>query len=180
MKLLTKLSFMLVLMSAVLLVSCAKEEVNPKEENPKEDPLKSVVALIKANENFSTFYKVIQITGMESMLEEDKAYTVFAPDNDAWNVFMTKQGWSSIEDANKSTLELIMKFHISEKGKIESKDFKNGLGIEIMFNQKKVTLLMEDNGTAKVVLGLTNATITQKDIDAKNGIIHKIDHILSL
>lgn len=179
MKLLTKLSFMLVLMSMVLLVSCDKEGVKPNED-PKEDQLKSVAALIKADENFSTFYKVIQITEMESMLDEDKAYTIFAPDNAAWNMFMIKQGWSSIEEANKSTLELIMKFHISEKGKVESKDFKNGLGIEIMFNQKEVTILMEDNQTVKVVLGLTNATITEKDIKAENGIIHKIDKILSL
>ena len=182
MKLLTKLSFMLVLFSMVLLVSCEKEGVKPKEEDPKEnvETLKPIAELIKTDANFSTFYKVIQITGMESMLNENKAYTVFAPDNDAWNKFMLKQGWNSIEQANKSTLELIMKFHISDKATIESKDFKNGLGIEIMFNQKEVTLLMEANGATKVVLGLSNATITKKDIKAKNGIIHKIDDILSL
>ena len=171
-------------LTGLIFTSCQKETISPdpKKEEEKEEEVELVSTLdyIKTDENFSTLYDAILYANMEATLQQEKSFTFFAPDNDAFQKFMDKQGWNSINDASINQLEAILKFHISDQGMVESTTFTNGQEVPILYNDKKVSINMDDPEKTKVVLGLTHAIIIKKDIKATNGILHKIDDVLTL
>jgi len=97
-------------------------------------------------------------------------FTVFAPDNTAFSKVdaSTLAGWQS----DIKTLRNVLWYHVVPT-KILSSDFA-GRGTLMTVNG--LTLPYSATG-ATIKIG--NATITKADIEAKNGVIHKIDAVLA-
>ena len=177
----SRLSFLLLLAGVLSFTACQKESVLPEDEEQKEETeIVNLLATIKANPNLTSLYTAITYAEMESTFEASKEYTFFAPDNDAFDTFLSKQNWSSITDASKSQMKSILEFHISDKGMVKSDDFTNGQTFRIMYGEYDVRLNLNDPAKPTAVLGLTNGVIVDKDIEATNGVMHRIDGVLSL
>lgn len=71
-----------------------------------------VYTQIKAKPELSTFAKCIEITGYDKILDVSGSYTVFAPSNEAFNLFFQQSSYKKAEDIPVAELTNIVKYHI--------------------------------------------------------------------
>ncbi|MBN1927823.1 MAG: fasciclin domain-containing protein [Prolixibacteraceae bacterium] len=72
-----------------------------------------VYTQIKAEENLSVFAKCLELTGYDKVVDVSGSYTVFAPTNEAFDIYFQSQAtYSSVEDIPEEKLLELVKFHI--------------------------------------------------------------------
>ncbi|MEL6926770.1 MAG: fasciclin domain-containing protein [Bacteroidota bacterium] len=180
MKPLNLLTLICLLMGSCFFASCEKENLTSEEEVTASTQRKSLLETIKSNNDFSILYDAIVLAEMTATFEADKDYTFFAPDNNAFAAFLARQNWDSIAEGSTSQIKSIIEFHISDQGKVMSNQFTNGQKFKIMHGNYDVQLNLNDPEKPTAVLGLTSGIIITKDIEATNGVMHRIDGVLSL
>lgn len=95
----------------VFLFSCNRDEFN-KYERP-EWLAGKVYTQILEQEELSTFAECIELTGYDEVLDVSGSYTVFAPSNEAFNIyFASNPDYNKVEDIPIPELERIVKYHI--------------------------------------------------------------------
>jgi uncharacterized surface protein with fasciclin (FAS1) repeats len=108
---------------------------------------------IKDQPELSTFAKCIALTGYDSIINKSGSYTVFAPDNDAFGLYLENHPeYGSVEDIPIQELTRIIKYHIVQNpwsteqlrqldiyGWIDSLDLNN----DVPRGYKRETLLRE-------------------------------------
>lgn len=68
---------------------------------------------IQEYSELSTFARCLQLTGYDSIINTSGSYTVFAPDNEAFNLyFQTHTSYQSVEDIPLPELKRIVKYHV--------------------------------------------------------------------
>lgn len=133
--------------------------------------------LEKYPEQFSEFREILDITGTATFLSAYGAYTLFAPTNDAINIYLQDKGKTSVDQLDTDELKDMVRFHLLSDT-IRSNTFTDGkLPSLTMFGQYLITGARNIDGITKVVVN-RQASIIQSDITVGNGIIHVIDHIL--
>lgn len=133
--------------------------------------------LEKYPEQFSEFRKILDMTGYASFLSAYGAYTLFAPTNDAIDVYLQDKGYTSVDQVDVDELKNLVRFHLLSDT-LRSNTFTDGkLPSLTMFGQYLITGTRNIDGITKVVVN-RQANIIQSDIMVGNGIIHVIDHVL--
>ncbi len=190
----------------LILTSCQKEEIQPTtpevtQQNPPNtqdttsttgstttDPDStttntnneiSVLEFIKNENDFSLFYDALSRTGYKNEIAGDGPYTIFVPDNQAFQNFLDVNNWDSLDDISPSVLALVVQFHISNS-EVTIGNLTVGTFVTSIFNNKELFINMDNTDAPFVVLGLTQANIIESDLIQTNGIIHRIDGVLSL
>ncbi|MFW5927906.1 MAG: fasciclin domain-containing protein [Thermoplasmatota archaeon] len=126
--------------------------------------MKNILATATGNKDFSTLVDAIKKAHLEDTLQGNKEYTVFAPNNEAFDT-MSKEEFKELLQ-NEEELQNILKYHIIP-GKVWSKDIKNkeyktAQGDNIRINTKEGVKVNDSN-------------VITTDIETSNGIIHVID-----
>lgn len=140
--------------------------------------------LLENESEFSSFIKIIQAGGLETTLSaynpDGSNYTLFAPDNDAVNHFISQSTqYSSLDDIlkDKTFVEALARYHVVNLGVI-SNDFPFGafteptlsgdyLNVNFIFGQD--TTYYKINNQAPVI---------KTNIEASNGYVHVISEML--
>lgn len=130
--------------------------------------MKNLLDTATSNKDFSTLVDAIKRAHLEDALKGNKEYTVFAPNNEAFDK-MSKEEFQEILQ-NEKELQNILKYHLIP-GKvwskdIEDKEYKTVQGENIRVNTKKGGVKVNDSNVIKT------------DIETSNGIIHVIDEPL--
>lgn len=121
--------------------------------------------LLAEDANYSSFLSYLQETGIDSILQASQAFTVWAPDNDAFATL-------SEDVLNDDTLlKSLIQNHISNNS-YTTTSFDERILVK-MFNGKYVIF---DKSNSDIEFG--GITTTEENIVASNGVIHKIDNIL--
>ena len=136
--------------------------------------------LLENETEFSSFIKIIQAGGLESTLSaynpDGNNYTLFAPDNEAVDHFISQsKQYSSLDDLlkDKTFVEALARYHVVNLGVI-SNDFPFGafteptlsgdyLNVNFIFGQD--TTYYKINNQAPVI---------KTNIEASNGYVHVI------
>lgn len=139
----------------------------------------SVLEFIKNENDFSLFYEALSRTGFKDDIGGDGPYTIFVPDNQAFQNFLDANNWDSLDDISPSVLGLVVQFHISNS-EVMIGDLTIGTFVPILFNNKELFINLDNTDAPFVVLGLTQANITASDNMQTNGVVHRIDGVLSL
>jgi uncharacterized surface protein with fasciclin (FAS1) repeats len=119
---------------------------------------------IQAQPELSTFAKCLQLSGYDSIINTSGSYTVFAPDNAAFDLyFQNHPAYHSVEDIPLSELMRIVKYHVIQNpwstdqlksldvyGWIDSTDINN----DQPRGYKRITLLKEKDRNYGVSGGL--------------------------
>ena len=180
MRKITTLAFAL---SLLLFASCKKDSITPdtppKEINPQETDSTTVLQFLQNDTDFSLFYEALTISKMDNEIKGNGPYTIFAPDNDAFQKLLNDNNWTNLQDISPSVLTLIVKFHISNS-EVKIGDLTMGVSVPIIYNNKSVYINLDDPNAPFVVLGLTKADVTNSDMEFTNGMIHQINGVLSL
>ena len=123
----------------------------------------------------SEFLKVADKAGFRGMLHAYGTNTCFIPTNEAISIYCKRMGIDSLEALPTADLEKLIKFHIV-RDSIKSADFVDGRMLKATMLGKFLTTKSISEGVLRVN---RQANILQKDIHVANGIIHKIDYILT-
>ncbi|MDA3823871.1 MAG: fasciclin domain-containing protein, partial [Bacteroidales bacterium] len=61
---------------------------------------------------FDTFKECLILTGYDTIINTSGSYTVFAPNNDAFDLYFQEHGYSTPSDIPMAELQQIVKYHI--------------------------------------------------------------------
>jgi len=156
----------------------ANGEFNMDGNNPPSVALKSATEFLATESDLSVFHQALVKSGLDVQISGTGPYTVFAPNNAAFNEFLENNNYNSIDDVPTNTLSAVVKFHISLT-EVTVEDLTTDTAVPIMFNNFNL-YIHTTSSPAYITLGLTQADLLSSDIKVSNGNINKIDAVLSL
>lgn len=120
--------------------------------------------------NLKTLVAAIDAAGLSETLMNGGPFTMFAPTDEAFTELPEGTLNNLLKPENKETLTNILTYHVVP-GKVMAYD---------VFKLKSATTVNgeEISITNNEGIKVNDASVTQFDIMAKNGVIHKIDKVL--
>lgn len=145
----------------------------------------TVAGYIAQDQNLTRLAEALNVTGLYATLDSGGPYTVFAPNNDAFNAL----GNETVNQLFNETgnLTTLLQYHVVD-GNYTTADLmkmtENQTGGQTGSQTGNSTTLMTLSGESLNVtvsggnVMVENATITMKDINTTNGVVHVIDKVL--
>ena len=137
---------------------------------------KTVVAVAKSSEDFSTLVKAVVAADLVKTLKGKGPFTVFAPTNDAFAQIPAADLDALLADPD--ALADVLTYHVVE-GRVLAGDLQPTQTVPTV-QGGSITIDVADDGTATITdaSGKT-VNITATDLKAKNGVVHVIDGVLT-
>lgn len=127
-------------------------------------------------DKYSSLVQVIEKSGNAGFLNAYGSYTLFAPTNEAFALYL-KEINKQIDQITEAEAKNIVKFHLLEDT-LTTSSFKDGkLPLVTMYGQYLVTSYAATGGSSGFTIN-RQAVVTQTNIKTGNGFIHAIDHVL--
>jgi len=130
-------------------------------------------------EKYSEFTHLLDTTGVMGLLNAYGDYTCFLPDNDAMIRFYQSRGKNSLSAFPVNELKKVAYDHIIKDFAITTEDFVEGFLNKQTMSGRYVDIGISSDETGLVYTVNTNSKITEKDIEAHNGVIHAINEVVS-
>ena len=160
--------------------SDSSNDENSETETPNE-PV-SLYTYFSNDPDYSLLVQAIDQIGYNNALNVDGAgsYTFFAPNNEAFSRYLAEKNINSIQNIPTNTLtQIILNHMLSGKAKFASeitegynktqaKEYITQANIDLFVAKKNSTITLNDG-----------ILITKADIEVTNGIIHKIDDLIT-
>jgi uncharacterized surface protein with fasciclin (FAS1) repeats len=146
-------------------------------------PSKNIVQNAVNSKDHTTLVAAVKAAGLVETLQTPGPFTVFAPTNEAFDMLPKGTVETLLKPENKGTLTTILTYHVVA-GKLDAKELsrlikagngktelKTVAGGKLWASMKgnKIMLTDEKGGMA---------TVTIKNVDQSNGVIHVIDHVV--
>jgi uncharacterized surface protein with fasciclin (FAS1) repeats len=157
-------------------------------DNDDDAPTQSTIYDITAsNPDFSILKTALDNTGLNTVLDGDGDYTVFAPTNEAFTSFLATTPFATIDDVPVPVLKNILLNHVIGS-EIFSEDISTGYAstlspINATVNAPTISMFIELSGSTVILNGgplNSGATVTDEDIDASNGVIHVVSNVIAI
>ena len=172
MKKLNYLLLIALISGTALFTACEKDE-DPGMETPMEDP--TIADIASENANFSILLEALVSTDLAAAFAGDGDFTVFAPDNNAFNALFAELGVSGIQDIPAETLKPILLYHVLGES-LPSNMISEGYYASMSPAQGRYISMYIGTGNGVSINGA--ASVSSADIMASNGVIHAIDAVL--
>lgn len=130
-----------------------------------------IVDIAASNDQFSTLVAAVQAAGLVETLKGEGPFTVFAPTNAAFAALPAGTVDNLLLPENRDQLVSILTYHVVP-GRVTS-DQLAGQRLDVATVQGATVHIDGRNGVR-----VNRATVTQADILASNGVIHRIDSVL--
>ncbi|WP_436357256.1 fasciclin domain-containing protein [Brevundimonas sp. CEF1] len=148
------------------------------------NPADNIVANASKAPNLTTLVAAVQAAGLATTLQGAGPFTVFAPDNAAFEKIPAATRTSLMEPAQKAALTKILTYHVVP-GRLTAADIaaeaQKGGGTASLTTVQGEKLTIRDAGGGRWTItdakGGTS-TITQADVGQSNGVVHVIDTVL--
>lgn len=161
--------FIALLLTATFFTSCEDDEMMDPET-------KSIVEIVVDDPNFSSLEAALTKAGLVSVLEGAGPFTVFAPDNDAFDALLTSLG-VTLDDLTADDLTPILLYHVLG-GSVMSGDLASQFyTTSSNYGPNGENLSLQVAVGAGVTLN-GSSNVTTADVEASNGVIHVIDQVL--
>lgn len=158
-------------LSSFIIVSCSDDDT------PTAPAAKSITTLASENSELSSFVEALKLTGLDEVLDAVGVYTVFAPDNAAFQKLLDGNAeWNSLEDIPTELLENVLLFHVLGT-ELESTDLTDSYLKTLATGPNDAFISLQVATTGGVVLNGTTKPITT-DINASNGVFHIVDKVM--
>jgi len=132
---------------------------------------RNIVEIAQATPELSTLVAALtKYPNLVNTLSAPGTFTVFAPDNDAFDAVLAVIGQTSIDDLPEEVLENILQYHVHSSAAITSDIISAGL----------LPMVNGENATVTTSGGvfIDNAQVTTPDVLATNGVIHIVDAVI--
>ena len=189
-KLIGKILFnMITVGSLVALSACAEpvtQETPPVTEAPPAAPpvadtriettadlnLAELTQAAAREGQFQTLTRAVEAAGLQDQLATPGPYTVFAPTDAAFEALPAGTLDNLLRPENKEQLSKLIAYHVIP-GQVTSTQLTSG---EVNTIEGSPVTIDVDDATQGVTVN--NATVTQADIPASNGVVHVIDRVM--
>jgi len=140
----------------------------------------TIANLAMMTPSLSTLAEALTITGLDIVLDDRTgAFTVFAPDNTAFDTFLSGTGFGSVNDVPVTVLTQVLLNHVLSGVFMSS-------GLETSYTTTLATyaettrnLSLYINTDSGVTLnGISN--VDAADVEAANGVVHIVDAVIAL
>ncbi len=156
----------LITLFVVTIFSCSDDDDTTFPQSSE-----TIADYVAGNPNYSSLLAALQKAELVETLDGNGSFTVFAPNNAAFDTFLTGLG-VTLDDLSKEDLTPILLNHV-----IGSEVTSAQLSTGYVSNLANVsTYVNTSNG---VVLN-GDVTVTTPDIDQSNGVIHAVDKVIPL
>jgi uncharacterized surface protein with fasciclin (FAS1) repeats len=155
------------------IISCDDNDDNMMTE-------KTTYELVSSDSNLSSLKAAIDKAGLSATLNQSGTFTLFAPTNAAFATFLQANGYASLNDVPTAALKTLLMNHVlnSEvKAAAISTGYVSTLAMGSASSTRPISMFINTNGGVKIN-GVSNVVAT--DIDANNGVIHKVDAVIGL
>ncbi|WP_335973790.1 glycan-binding surface protein [Gaetbulibacter jejuensis] len=129
-----------------------------------------------ANPDYSMFAAALEASGLDATLAGADVYTVFAPNNSAFEMFMTEVngafGWATLDDIPTDVLQQVLTYHVVAGENVVAEEVDGTVQTSVQGESFSITGTVIDDAS------YTNANIVLTDVQAVNGIIHGVDKVL--
>ncbi len=136
-----------------------------------QDEMGTIVEIAQGSDDFSTLVSAVESAGLAETLSGEGPFTVFAPTNEAFEALPEGTLDELTMEENSDQLTSILTYHVVPSAAMAA-DLSDGQELETVNGE---TLTVSIDGDT-VMIG--DATVTQADIEASNGVIHVIDTVL--
>lgn len=136
--------------------------------------------LLTQDSLLSEFGEIVKEAGYQGTLHAYGAYTCFAPDNDAVAAWVQTQGYPSWLDMPKEMLVEMVKFHLINDTLATSTFVDGRLASPNGMKRYLTTMTYLDEDNNAYIEVNRQARITSKDNRCDNGIVHRIDNVLTM
>lgn len=148
------------------------------------NPMDNIVANASKAPNLTTLVSAIQTAGLAERLQGPGPFTVFAPDNAAFDKIPAATREGLMQPAQKAELTKILTYHVVP-GRLTAADLaaeaQKGGGTATLTTVQGEKLMAKDMGGGKWEITDAKggkAMITQADVAQSNGMVHVIDTVL--
>ena len=151
-----------------IFASCKEDEEEVKA------PSKNIAQLVIDTDNLSSLEAALIKADLVSVFQGHQGttqYTVFAPTNAAFTAFLTANNLT-LETVPVPLLTAVLLRHVVA-GEAKSTALSNGQVIPTL--NPAASLTVNISGTT---IKVNNATVTQANVDATNGVVHIIDQVI--
>ncbi len=155
------------LLAAVSLISCEKDEEEPK-------PTKDIVEVAQENTSLSTFVAIVTEAGLASSLKGTGPFTVFAPTNEAFAALLGVIGQTNPANIPQAVVERILKYHVIAGSAVKSTDLTDGQTVSTLLGANDKISVDVTGSSVKI----NGADVTTADLLATNGVVHIVDEVL--
>lgn len=131
--------------------------------------------LRKSPDQYSELVKALDKTNISPFLNAYGTYTLFAPTNDAFKIYLKEIGKTSVDDVDVTVLRDLLRLHIISDT-VRSTSFTDGkLYAPTMQGQFLTTGVVPETGATVVN---RQALALQLNMLTGNGYVHTVDHVL--
>ncbi|MCB9039575.1 MAG: fasciclin domain-containing protein [Lewinellaceae bacterium] len=168
------LSSLLLLGSVTIFTACNNDDETPTPAEPN-----TIVDYVLGDDNFSLLRDAVVKAELDGVLSGAGPFTVFAPDNAAFQAFLNAIGTNTIDNTPKEALVAVLTNHVLS-GDVKSGDLSTGYFSTLSatgFGDATTSIYINLDG------GVTingTASVTKADVNVDNGVIHVIDEVISL
>lgn len=100
----------IIIILAVIISGCEKKF--DEYYRVPDDLIGTILEVLEEDGNYTQFVKAVELVEFDDVLGVTGNFTVFAPDDNAFNEFFSEYGYSSLEDIPEEELEAIVYYHI--------------------------------------------------------------------
>jgi uncharacterized surface protein with fasciclin (FAS1) repeats len=153
------------------------------EEGTTTVPQETITQLASSKTEFSTLVAALNKAGLSNTLNSPGNYTVFAPTNAAFNAFLAANNFANLDAVPVPLLKEVLLNHV-----IADELFSNELsttyvktlatGAASTSNTLSMYVNVSSNGIR--LNGVSSVDTNSANIDASNGVIHKVDAVIGL
>ena len=146
-------------------------------------PSKNIIQNAVNSKDHTTLVAAVKAAGLVETLSSAGPFTVFAPVNKAFDLLPKGTVETLLKPENKAMLSGILTYHVVA-GRLSSKDLidlvKKGGGMATLKTVAGGALTVTRKGNKLMVKDAKGgvASITIKDVNQSNGVIHVIDKVL--
>lgn len=133
-------------------------------------------------ERYGLFQEILQRANYNRTLSTYGTYTVFAPDNNAVESYLSSKGYESVSDIPLKVCDTIARTHIIRKGAFFTTDYMSGTLPEMNMDDRYLSITCDSDAerSNQLVLYVNKLSrITVKDDSVTNGVVHTIDRLLT-
>ena len=145
------------------------------EASASEQP-DTVVDVAAGDESFSTLVTAVDAAGLTGTLNGGGPFTVFAPVNDAFAALPAGTVDTLLAPENQAQLTSVLTYHVVPS-KVLSSDLSDGMTVTTVQGQP-LTVGVQGNEVTLTDASGNTASVVQADVEAGNGVVHVIDHVL--
>jgi uncharacterized surface protein with fasciclin (FAS1) repeats len=167
----------LIITTSVMMFSCSNDDDDLVVATPVDN---SIAGIASRTPEFSSLVAALAKADLVQTLSQAGSLTVFAPDNAAFATFLSANGYANLDAVPTAALKELLLNHVVAGTNLStglSTGYVKTLGKGAASTTNTLSMYIDtSNGVS--LNGVSN--VTQADIIATNGVIHKVSSVIGL